>query len=66
VCRDLKDRLSRFGKVLFVEEPRMTRVAVAHFACREDRDQVVANLKSARNLHGQLEMVQVRCWQFVL
>jgi hypothetical protein len=52
--------LSQFGKVLFVEEPRMTRVAVAHFACKEDRDRVEANLKSARNPSGQIEMAPVR------
>lgn len=58
--RDLKDMLSQFGKVLFVDEPRIMRVAVAHFARQEDRDQVLSGLKSASGLGGQIEMAPVR------
>lgn len=60
VCRDLKDILSQQSKVLFVDEPRMVRAAVVHFASVQDRDQARAVFRNSNILGGAVDIVPVR------
>ena len=59
-CRDLKDILSQQSKVLFVDEPRMVRAAVVHFASEQDRDQARAVFRNSSILGNAVDIVPVR------
>lgn len=59
-CRDLKDILSQQSKVLFVDEPRMVRAAVVHFASAHDRDQARAVFRNTNILGSAVDLVPVR------
>eukprot|EP00892_Ulva_mutabilis_P006321 jgi/Ulvmu1/4060/UM019_0038.1 len=56
---DLKDILSQQSKVLFVDEPRMVRAAVVHFASEQDRDHARAVFRNSSILGNAVDIVPV-------